>query len=73
MTVTNYVANTLPTPINECGVDSTLTPFALSVGTPPGGNSPLVTYEHFAGNEVVNGGQQSTYDIVIQITALTVA
>lgn len=74
MTVTNYVANTLPVTLNNCdGTTSTLTTYALSVGTPPGANAPLVTYEHFAGSTTETNGQVDTYNEIIQVTSITVA
>jgi hypothetical protein len=70
--VTNYIANTLPETVDECGTTTTLTAFSLSVGTPSGASSPLVTYEHIAGSDVVDG-QTDTFSEVIQVTSLTVA
>ncbi|MDA4137346.1 MAG: hypothetical protein OK449_10170 [Thaumarchaeota archaeon] len=70
--VTNYVANTLPETVDECGQTTTLTAFSLSVGTPSGASSPLVTYEHFAGSDVVNG-QTDSFSIVLQVTSITLA
>ena len=72
MTVTNYVANTLPETVTNCdGSTTSLTAYALSVGTPPGASGPLVTYGHFAGSTVEANGTTSSYDYVIQITAIT--
>jgi hypothetical protein len=72
VSVTNYQANTLPETISGCGQTSTLTAFAFSVGTPKGANLPLVTYENFAGNEIVNG-QQENFAYVLQVTSITLA
>jgi hypothetical protein len=70
--VTNYVANTLPETVDECGDVTTLTAFSLSVGTPSGGTAPLVTYEHIAGSDIVDG-QTDTFSEVLQITSITLA
>lgn len=72
VSVTTYAANTLPETVTSCGVDTTLTAFSFSVGTPQGSNVPLVVYEHFAGTDVVNG-QTNTYDDVLQVTSVTLA
>jgi hypothetical protein len=42
--VTTYAANKLPETVNSCGTSVTLTAFSLSVGTPQGTNSSLITY-----------------------------
>jgi hypothetical protein len=69
--VTNYAANTLPETVDECGQTTTLTAFTLSVGTPSGASSPLVTYEHIAGSDVVDG-TTNTFSEVLQVTSITV-
>jgi hypothetical protein len=72
MTVTNYVANTLPETVTNCdGSTTSLTAYALSVGTPPGASGPLVTYGHFAGSTTEANGTTSTFDYVIQVTSMT--
>lgn len=74
MTVTNYAANTLPVTVNNCnGTSTTLTAYALSVGTPPSASAPLVTYEHFAGTTTESNGQIETFNVVIQVTSITLA
>ena len=74
VTVTNYVADSLPETMNFCdGSSSTLTSYALSVGTPPGASGPLVTYELFGGSSVGANGQTSTFEQVIQVTSVTLA
>jgi hypothetical protein len=71
--VTNYVANTLPQTITPCnGSPSTLTAFNLSVGTPSGSSTKLVTYLSISGTETVAGAAQS-YSETITVTSLTVA
>jgi hypothetical protein len=72
VSVTTYSANTLPETVSGCGTTSTLTAYAFSVGTPKGAALPLVTYEHFAGSDIVNG-QTQTYDYVLQVTSITLA
>jgi len=72
VSVTTYVANNLPETVTSCGSTTTLTAYSLSVGTPQGTSSPLVTYEHIAGSEVVNG-QTETFNEVIQVMSITVA
>ena len=72
MTVTNYVANTLPETVTNCdGTTTSLTAYALSVGTPPGASSPLLTYGHFAGSTTEANGTTSTFNEVIQVTSIT--
>jgi len=72
-TVTNYVANTLPQTITPCnGSPSTLTNFSLSVGTPTGSNTRLVTDMQIAGTSSVGGVSQS-YTTTIKVISLTVA
>jgi hypothetical protein len=70
--VTNYAANTLPETISSCGTNTTLTAYSFAVGTPQGAGAPLVTYEHFAGSDIVNG-QTTTFSYYSQVTAITVA
>jgi hypothetical protein len=72
-TVTNYVANTLPQTITPCnGSPTTLTNFALSVGTPSGSSTKLVTYLAIAGSDTING-VATPYNTVIKVVSLTVA
>jgi hypothetical protein len=74
MTVTNYEANTLPVTVTYCTGSTTFTAYALSVGSPPGTNTPLITLEHFAGTSTDNTtGKTSTIDYTLQITSITLA
>jgi hypothetical protein len=68
VTVTNYVANTLPVTVDECGVDTNLTAYGLSVGTPAGASEPLVTSFHIAGSN-----SEGNYDVTLQVTSFTLA
>jgi len=72
MTVTNYVANSLPETVTNCdGSTTSLTAYALSVGTPPGASGPLVTYGHFAGTTTETDGTTDSFNEVIQVTSIT--
>jgi hypothetical protein len=72
LTVTNYVANSLPVTITNCdGTTSSLTACALSVGTPSGATGPLITYAHFAGTTNNGDGTTSTFNEVITVTSYT--
>jgi hypothetical protein len=75
VSVTTYVANSLPVTTTDCvtGDVTTLTAFSLSVGTPHGSSLPLVTNEHFAGSTQETNGQTSNFDEVLQVTSITLA
>ncbi len=73
VSVTNYAANSLPETVTYCGnTPTTLTAFSFSVGTPTGASSPLVTNENIGGSDTVNG-QTTTFNIVLQVTSITIA
>jgi hypothetical protein len=69
VTVTNYVANTLPETIQRCNGETTvLTAYNLSEGTPSGSTYELPTYVHMSGS--TNG---TPFSFTFQVTAFTVA
>jgi hypothetical protein len=73
VTVTNYVANTLPQTITSCpsGTTTTLTSYKMSVGQPTGTSFQLVTNIQIAGSSTTNG-QTSNFAYTIQVVSLTV-
>ncbi|MDG6925064.1 MAG: hypothetical protein JRN09_00775 [Nitrososphaerota archaeon] len=72
VTVTSYVANSLPATYNSCGSQTTLTAYSFSVGVPQGASNNLVTSEHFAGSDSSNG-QTTTFQVYLQVTSITLA
>jgi len=72
-TVTEYAANTLPETVSSCSLaPTTLTSFALAVGTPKGSSYELVTSMTF-GESSTSGGVTTTTDVSVQVVSLTVA
>jgi hypothetical protein len=77
--VTNYTSNSLPETISGCnGASVTLTSGGVfSVGAPSGSDYQLITYLTAAGYGTITGtsGEQqtTTFNIVSQITSVTVA
>ncbi|HXW37427.1 MAG TPA: hypothetical protein VEJ36_05965 [Nitrososphaerales archaeon] len=65
--VTTWVANSLPESIDFCGVNSDITAYTLSVGTPPGTTLQFITYLNFASSS------PSNENITFQLVSMTVA
>jgi len=73
LTVTNYVANTLPETVQLCnGETDSLTAYNLSEGTPAGASFELPVYVSLAGTSTTNG-TTTPIGFTVQITAFTVA
>jgi len=73
LTVTNYVANTLPETVQRCNGETTvLTAYSLSEGTPSGSTYELPAYVDIAGSTTANGTTRP-FAFTFQVTAFTVA
>ena len=70
--VTTYTLNSSPETVSYCGGTDDLTAFTLSEGTPSGATIPLVTSVVFAGTGT-SDGTTTTFNLHIQVTALTVS
>jgi hypothetical protein len=63
MTVTNYTAISTPLSYSYCGISSSITNLALSVGTAPGTNFKIVTY---ITESEISGGTTTSFSYSIQ-------
>jgi hypothetical protein len=70
MNVNTYVPNVLPETFNECGLSTSISAFALQLGTPQGSNASLLVDEHIAASDEING---STIASEIDFRLLTIA
>lgn len=72
LTVTNYAINTSGETFTPCGASPiALTSYSLSVGTPSGSSTPVVTSMNLAGTETVSG-QSVTIDYTISLISFAV-
>lgn len=72
VTVTTYVPNNPDEAATVCGSQYSFTTFSLTIGTPTGASSPIVTDLDFVGSTTV-GGSTEPINFTLQTTDFTVA
>ncbi len=72
VSVTNYVANTLPLDISECGFFGTLNQFTIQVGTVAGKTLPLTTQIVIDGT-INTGSGNENFNFTLKVLSLTKA